>query len=317
MKSCNRVILSVLLLLVPGCDVASTASAEQSISCTAGCSVAPTPPAGAPASSSVTWSTTSSGGISWAGDNWNVTLPFVKGDQFTTVTASGVQDTSGCNVIVTLQSSVGGPLGNNASSGSGASGQSVAVTLSTPHVVQDSETVWVQLTPLCGGAVPHVNTAQSAVGALAVSAPGPRPAVLIQHTRFDHVVPASAVLVSGTQPMVNWPRLFIAPSSEFFYPIGGVDASWTITGVRLYMTQMPLGNPSYELATDNIGTFGDNGFTPILGTIVTTSAMVVDMPIPSALSVSGPLHVHIRTDSLSTSSLGAVEFHYSAPVTSN
>lgn len=134
----------------------------------------------------------------------------------------------------------------------------------------------------------------------------------ISHTRFQHVIPAESVLQGGIQPMVNWPRLFIGPSSDFYYPLDDVESSWTITGVRIYMTQMPLGGPFYELATENIGAQGDLGFVAIAGTSTVTPGMVVDLPIPPGLSPSAPLHVHIKTDSNSTSSLGALRMTYLA-----
>lgn len=254
MKSCNRGILASICFFVTvtgGCDVgedrSSTGALGQPISCSSGCTLSPTPPTGAPESSATVWSTTSGGGggINWNSGDWDVTLPLTAGDQVSSVavlvrdngSANGHASDSN-NVIANLQSRVSGGavsnLGFFTSTGSGAQ-QTLNVVLSAPHTLVTGETVWLQLIPLVGGALPHVATIDSWVGTVTVQSPAPVPQTPQQQvTRSWSIVPGAIDVQQGTATCAAGNNTSLSANGSFWIPIPGVAQNETITSLALF-----------------------------------------------------------------------------------
>ena len=136
------------------------------------------------------------------------------------------------------------------------------------------------------------------------------PISVTDHIKVYHVVSSAATILGGSTPIPFSTQLIVAPTTTAVYPLVGLDYQATITGVDLYMAQTPTGIPTYDIVADNLGEWGFSGFWSLPGTSIGSSGLVVYMTDGFPFTVPGPVSLRIRTDGISSTSLGAIGVHY-------
>lgn len=248
MKSCNRAIVSVLVLLA-GCGGApSEQTTASEVLTSAGTVVSPGTGWG---DTGVTGTTRADGSVDWCCTSWIVPLPVAAGDAVGTVTVS-VRDNGPDNGFPlsadrnSITAMVGTPSGTGfnalqfATTAANGDVQSVTLTFNPPHIVAQGENLQFRVRaqyPASWPPVPAIHT--SWVGPVTMRAPvqAPLPAVVAATINIPVTpAPARADGPSLGFATTSWGMNTSSGDDGVLLPVHGVPVGATISAVRVKLS---------------------------------------------------------------------------------